>query len=147
MCGIATLLASWVWLRAAVQLAGAAYLIWLGVEVLRRAVHGTPMTDGAAEAPSGTAWRMGMQTSVTNPKSGAFWTSIFATTFPPHASVWLYAATLLMIAGLSAGWHLGLAVALSSASVQTRYRRLRRPIDILCGLILVSFGLRLATSR
>jgi threonine efflux protein len=52
-----------------------------------------------------------------------------------------------MIAGLSLGWHLGLAPVFTSARVQAGYQRLRGPIDAVSGTILVAFGVRLAFSR
>jgi threonine/homoserine/homoserine lactone efflux protein len=147
MCGLAALLAKADWLYAAVRLAGAVYLIWFGLRLLRGAFRGLPAPVHVAGTASGRIWRSGLLTSLTNPKSGAFWTSIFATAFPSSAPFWLYAAIALMIACLSAGWHIGLAVAFTSQGVRATYQRLRRPIDAICGFVLVGFGVRLAASR
>jgi threonine efflux protein len=146
MFGIAALLASAYWLYLAVRLAGAVYLIWLGLKLLLGAVRPATAQIATAMRPA-RAWRAGLITSLTNPKSGAFWTSVFATTFPTDAPAWMFVATAAMVAGLSLGWHLGLATVFTSARVQSGYQRLRRAINAVTGTILVAFGLRLALSR
>jgi threonine efflux protein len=136
------------WLYLAIRLAGASYLIWLGIRLLLGAVR--PATAQIASATAmrpARAWRAGLITSLTNPKSGAFWTSVFATTFPTDAPAWMFVASAAMIAALSLGWHLGLATMFTSARVQAGYKRMRRAIDGVPGAILVAFGLRLALSR
>ncbi len=145
MFGIAALLASADWLYLALRLAGAVYLIWLGLKLLLGAVRPATAQIATAMRPA-RAWRTGLITSLTNPKSGAFWTSVFATTFPTDAPAWMFVATAAMVAGLSLGWHLGLATVFTSARVQAGYQRLRRAINAVTGAILVAFGLRLALS-
>jgi threonine/homoserine/homoserine lactone efflux protein len=86
-------------------------------------------------------------TSLTNPKSGAFWTGIFASVFPAAAPPWIFVATAAIIAALSAGWHCGLAYFFSSQIVQTTYKRIRHWIDAVCGAFLIGLGLRLAATR
>jgi threonine efflux protein len=148
MFGVAALLASADWLYLAIRIAGAVYLIVLGIKLLLGAVRPATARIASATAMRPTrAWQAGLITSLTNPKSGAFWTSVFATTFPADSPAWMFVATAAMIAGLSLGWHLGLATVFTSARVQAGYQRLRRPIDAVSGAILVAFGLRLALSR
>ncbi|HEY0328851.1 MAG TPA: LysE family transporter [Rhodopseudomonas sp.] len=148
MAGVAAVLASSEWLCLAVRLVGAGYLMWLGVKLLLRAL--ARQDNEAQTVPAmnaAKAWRTGLLTSLTNPKSGAFWTSVFATTFPASAPIWFYLVTALTIAGLSLGWHLGLALLFTSKAVQARYHRMRRGIDAVCGVVLLGFGVRLAVSR
>jgi RhtB (resistance to homoserine/threonine) family protein len=147
MCGVAALLAKSHWLYAAVRLAGGFYLVWPGLRLLRGALRDVSTRVRVVEPASGKSWRSGLLTSLTNPKSGAFWTSIFATAFPSNAPLWLYVTIALMIACLSTGWHVGLAVAFTSRRVRASYQKLRRPIDAICGFVLVGFGVRLAASR
>ena len=49
-----------------------------------------------------------------------------------------------MIAGLSALWHLGIALLFSTERVHLAYRRLRCPVDVACGALLIALGIRLA---
>ncbi len=150
MMGVAAVLARVDWLYAAVRTAGALYLLWFGARLLWKAGPGHEASAAAGvQAPAGgrAALRTGLLTSLTNPKSGAFWTSVFAAVFPGDAPAWLYPATAALIAALSLGWHLTIASLFSMPRVQSAYRGLRRPIDALCGAILVALGLKIALGR
>jgi threonine/homoserine/homoserine lactone efflux protein len=149
MAGLATLLLHVSWLSLVLKLAGAAYLVWYGLTLLRNAGQkGAEVPAHSQHVPTpGRAFRTGLLTSLTNPKSGVFWTSVFATTLPVDAPVWVYVATALMIAVLSATWHVGIALVLMAGPMQAAYRRLRRPLDTACGTVLVVLVVRLALSR
>ena len=92
MVGVSALLATTEWLYTAVSFIGMAYLIWLGLKVLKGAFFFNGSNDEpiSAHMSSPRAWRTGLLTSMTNPKSGAFWTSVFATTVPVAAPIWFY---------------------------------------------------------
>ncbi|HTN97314.1 MAG TPA: LysE family transporter, partial [Nordella sp.] len=96
---------------------------------------------------TGQALKAGLLTSLSNPKSGAFWTGVFATTFPAAAPLWFHLTTAFLIASLSLGWHVGLALVFTSGHVQAGYQRVRRLINAACGGVLVALGLRLALER
>ena len=51
------------------------------------------------------AYRSGLFTCLTNPKSCAFWTSVFAAMLPAHVPLWFNGAVLETIGVLSAGWY------------------------------------------
>lgn len=149
MLGIAALLAKVDWLYTAIRLAGALYLIWFGGKLLLSAARPSAITQAADSGIRGTgqALKAGLLTSLSNPKSGAFWTGVFATTFPAGAPLWFHVTTALLIASLSLGWHVGLALVFTSGRVQAGYQRVRRLINAACGGILVALGLRLALER
>jgi threonine efflux protein len=149
MAGLAALLLHVSWLSLVLRLAGAAYLAWYGLNLLQSAAKkGAEVPHDTLHVPTiGRAFRTGLLTSLTNPKSGVFWTSVFATTLPVDAPLWVYVATALMIAMLSATWHVGLALVFTAGPIQSAYRRLRRPIDATCGTVLVLLGLRLGFGR
>jgi threonine efflux protein len=149
MAGLAALLLHLRWLSLVLKLAGAAYLAWYGLKLLRSAAKkGAEVQADTQYVPTtGHAFLTGLLTSLTNPKSGVFWTIVFATTLPVDAPLWVYVATALMIAMLSATWHVGLALVFTAGPIQSAYRRLRRPIDATCGTVLVLLGLRLGFGR
>jgi threonine/homoserine/homoserine lactone efflux protein len=73
MVGVAALLTTTEWLYMTVRLAGAGYLIWLGVKLLRNAFASRNFEGGSLEDMNAAkAWKTGLLTSLTNPKSGAF---------------------------------------------------------------------------
>ncbi|GLU34004.1 LysE family transporter [Trinickia caryophylli] len=90
------------------------------------------------------AYRSGLVTCMTNPKSCVFWTSVFAALFPAHPPLWFYGAVLAVIGSLSAGWYSSVALMFAAERTQRGYRRLRRPIDGLCGVALAGLGVKLA---
>jgi threonine/homoserine/homoserine lactone efflux protein len=71
-----------------IRLAGAAYLIWLGLHSIRAAVKGHSNTGtGSAASPVGLpprrAWRQGLLSSLGNPKLAVFFSSLL----PPFVPV------------------------------------------------------------
>jgi threonine efflux protein len=61
--------------------------------------------------------------------------------------LWVHVATALMLAMLSATWHVGIALVFTARPIQAAYRRLRRPIDAACGAVLVVLGWHLGLGR
>lgn len=104
----------------------------------------SPTDDAGAHL---RAWRRGLVTSLTNPKSCAFWTSVFATMMPTHAPLWFCGTVLATISLMSAGWYGSVALMFATERTQRGYRKLRRPIDALCGAALIGLGAKLAAER
>jgi threonine efflux protein len=151
MLGFATVLQRIEWLYEGIRIAGALYLIYFGFKLLRSSAKRGEAPDAALAAPPADdtrapfrAWRSGLVTCLTNPKSCAFWTSVFATMFPAHPPLWFYGVVLAMIASLSAGWYGSVALMFATERTQRGYRKLRRPIDGVCGTVLVALGAKLA---
>ena len=75
------------------RMVGAVYLIWLGGKMIWNA--GGPA--GSTEMPTENGWaaaRKGWLVTMTNPKSLAYYGSVFAVLLPTHAPVWVYAAAV-----------------------------------------------------
>jgi threonine/homoserine/homoserine lactone efflux protein len=149
MGGTAAILAHLTWLHTAIRLAGAAYLIWFGIRLLlsARAPADAPKRLVSIPTTGWGAFRSGLLTNLTNPKAGAFWTSVFGSIFPAHAPVWLFVVTGVMVPCISGGWYAIMSLAFGTEQVQRRYVALRRPIDAVCGTILLGLGASLAASR
>jgi threonine/homoserine/homoserine lactone efflux protein len=149
MAGVAALLAHVGWLYMAIRLGGAAYLIWFGAKLLLSARRSgdTAARMVAIPATPLRAYRAGLVTNLTNPKAGAFWTSVFSSMYPVHAPVWFAPMTLAIVVCISGGWYALIAFFFATDAVQRRYLRLRRTIDGLCGTLLVGLGVHLAASR
>lgn len=146
LAGLATLLAQYSWLASAVRLLGAVYLMWYGGRLLLAAAAPAPTRKrgvppcGTGSTPLG-AYRTGLLTGLTNPKSAAFWTSVFAAAFPAHAPAWLYLTTVLLIAVMSLAWHLGITLLFASRPLRAAYLRIERAINGIAGGALVGLGL------
>jgi threonine/homoserine/homoserine lactone efflux protein len=135
-------------LSVALRLAGAAYLVLSAIRAWRSA---TPPTGEAAEAgrvsrSSERALVGGLLTSLTNPKSALFWTSVFTSTLPANAPALLYVGVALLVTSLAAMWYVGLALAFSSWRLQPFVGRFRQSIQRAAALIQLGLGFRLAIS-
>jgi threonine efflux protein len=92
------------------------------------------------------SWLIGFLTNISNPKALAFFTSIFALLLPARPPLWLDAAILAGMVGISAGWFALVALLFSLAPVARVYRRAQRWIDAITGGIFVALGVRLAAN-
>lgn len=133
--GVAALLVASHPAFVALRIAGAAYLVWLGLSALLR-------RGGRHELVPrrGSPYRQGLLSNLSNPKMPVFFTSLlpqFGTSFAALALHGVAFATLTF------AW-LAL-VARAGHLIGTG--RVRRGIDVVTGVVLVAFGLRLATER
>ena len=137
----------------AVKLAGAAYLIFLGVQALVSSFSPRRSTAaaGAPVAGRGTPWtgfRQGLISNLGNPKMAVFFTSLLPQ-FSPGGNA-SFAALLLLgfiFCLMTLVWLTGYAIAVAKAGDFLRRPRIRRTIDAVTGAFFVAFGLRLATER
>lgn len=143
VAGLSALLNTFEYLATGLRVTGALYLVWYGVRLLRSALAFVPAAQSTG--PSATtqeSFRSGVFTSLTNPKSAAFWSSIFASTLPKQAPVWFLVLVCCLIAALSASWHLALGAVFARPKLQAAYLSVRRPIETVCGGALVALGVR-----
>jgi threonine/homoserine/homoserine lactone efflux protein len=146
--GIAALLVASEPAFLAVKFAGAAYLVWLGVQSLRAALRRTnpPRSQATARAPrtmaAATAYRQGVVSDLGNPKMAAFFTSLlpqFDTSFGGMLALGLVFCLITF------AWLALYATAVAKAGEVLRRPRLRRTIDALTGAVLIGLGVRIAT--
>ncbi|WP_116138258.1 LysE family translocator [Trinickia diaoshuihuensis] len=156
MLGLSAVLQRLEWIDTGVRVAGALYLIYFGLKLLRSSARRdlAPTASARAAQPvahDAAAWlrayRSGFVTCATNPKSCAFWTSVFAAMFPKHPPMWFYGAVFATVGSLSASWYCGMAFMFATERTQRGYRKLRRPIDAFCGAALVGLGAKLVAER
>jgi threonine/homoserine/homoserine lactone efflux protein len=134
----------------ALRMAGAAYLIWLGIQSLRAAWRPASASGGAAPAAqklsARDAFRQGLVTNLLNPKVGLFFLAFLPQFVDPGRSpAWLQ---MLLLGPLLPLMALGFfAVLIATASSATRRisagGRAARWMEGAAGLIFVGLGLRL----
>lgn len=147
--GLGLILAQVAWLYGAIRIAGALYLVYLGVKTLIGLRQPASSMDAAAMTMrSGwQAYQRGLMVGLTNPKAAAFFGSLFVTVLPAHAPLWVHAATIGIVASVSLGWFSAMAILFSTPRVQHGYTRLRKPIDAVMGTVLIGLGAKLAMDR
>lgn len=127
-----------------VKLAGAAYLVFLGVRTLLRAGQGEA-GGGPGRSTPGAAFRQGMLTDVLNPKVAVFFLSLlpqFVEPGPAFAGRLLVLVALFIAMGLA--WLIGYTYALHAAGAFLSRTHVRRAIESATGAVLVALGARLA---
>jgi RhtB (resistance to homoserine/threonine) family protein len=147
--GLGLILAQLAWLYGAIRVAGALYLIYLGIKML--AGLGKPAdpldTRAATSSSAFGAYRRGLFVGLTNPKGAAFFGGLFVTVLPAHAPLWVHAATVAVVSAVSLGWFNAMAVVFSMQRVQHGYGRIRKIVDGTMGTILIALGAKLALDR
>ncbi len=136
----------------ALRLAGAAYLVFLGVHALRDALRRRPARHHLLAGRSGAglsaaaACRQGVLSNLANPKMALFFTSLL----PQLAPGGSFAGLLLLglaFCSLTLAWLTAYAVVVAKAGDVLRRERVRRTLDAVTGAVLVAFGVRLAAER
>lgn len=148
--GFGLLIQQFFWLYEGIRLAGAAYLIYLGVRMFAGAFHAKPGIQDIAQAPrlsAGQAWRRGFLVGITNPKTATFFATLFVTLLPVGAPLWVYATLVGVVVCVTGAWMYLLASFFSVGMVRSVYARIRKPIDALMGAALVGLGVRMAIHR
>jgi threonine/homoserine/homoserine lactone efflux protein len=124
---------------------GAAFLIVLGIRSLLRR-RGAEAEQGDAEPRSGgvRGWRLGLVTSIANPKLAAFFVALFPQFLSPHAAVLPAALTMAgVIVAFDVLWFSSLTWLVDRAGALLR-PRLHRMLERLTGAVLIGLGARLA---
>lgn len=131
------------------RLAGAAYLVYVGWRMVRASRR--PADAGAEGAAAGRSvpggrspFLAGFATTLGNPKSAVFWTSVFALLVPAGAPVWFLAAAAALVTTQSLVWYATVAFVLSTPVARSHYRRLSVWLDRTAGAVMILLGLKLA---
>jgi threonine/homoserine/homoserine lactone efflux protein len=139
--GLAVVIAASAPLFFAIKIAGAGYLVYLGIRSLISALRRGEAT--ATAAPSlRSPLVQGFVSNLSNAKMVAFFISLLPPFAGPHPSL-----ALLLVLGfnfclLTLAWLVGYAFAVERMSRWLRLDRVRRAIDALLGTVLVGLGLR-----
>jgi leucine efflux protein len=150
VAGVAALLAAHPSAFAAIRWAGAAYLAWLGVGLLRS-------TGAPGEGPrlpvritAGREARQAFLITLLNPKAIVFYMAFFPLFLDPArpATVGTFAAMAATIAGLTFLYGLGVSVLVHRLAERVRANPgAVRWLNRIAGTAMVAFGIRVALDR
>ncbi|MFJ3666521.1 LysE family translocator [Streptomyces sp. NPDC090106] len=131
--------------------AGAAYLVWMGLRMLRDTFRGTSSDGPAAPDPAAGedtftgGWRQGTLTNLLNPKMGAFYVAVLPQFLPPgsnHFAMGLLLTAVHIVLGLV--WSAALIGFARVLHGWLRRPRARLVLDRVTGTVVAAFGVRLA---
>ena len=144
--GLTVVIEQGTWARHALQLAGGAYLLFLGVQTWRGAREPPPRPEAAGRDESPRRFYLrGLLTNLTNPKAAVFFGSVLAPTLGHAVSGWVRAAAVAIIVVDALLWHCLLALLFARPGVRELYARAKTVVDRLVGAALALLGLRLAS--
>jgi threonine/homoserine/homoserine lactone efflux protein len=150
--GVTALLLAWGPAFVAVRLAGAAFLIYLGVQALVAAARGGTARAAVAARAKGltprAALRQGLVSNLGNPKMAVFFTSLLPQFVPAGPTAFLSMLGLgLVFCCMTLAWLSVYAVLVGRAGHVLERPMLRRALDGAVGTVLVVFGIRLASQQ
>ena len=132
----------------AIKLAGAAYLVLLGVQSLLAARRGRRREredDDRVPLPPRTAFRQGLLSNLGNPKIAVFFASLLPQFVPAGSASFAAFLTLgFLFCTLGLAW-LSLYVVAVDRHRELVAGRVQRVLDAVTGTVFVALGLRLAT--
>ncbi len=148
LAGLGALLAAAPWLLSVLQIAGGAYLLWLGFSALRagvRALRGggapspDPLDDAhvpAEQRPGLTgAFLQGLFTNLSNPKAVIFFGAVFTRFIEPGMGFGQQALIVVVLAVCSIAWFGGVARGLGHPAFAGALHRAGPWIDAISGAI------------
>lgn len=138
-----------------IKLLGATYLVYLGLKLwwveLRAAFRHEPRIQATPahgarnrDEKLSRAYVRGLFTNLSNPKTAAFFVSLFAATIPAQAPVWFAATACVSVVLISVCWYCLVAVFASLGCLDPLARRFGRAVRLAAGGLFVDFGLKLA---
>ena len=146
LLGLSALFSHAGWLYGSLKLIGGCYLIYMGLNAIRMALFKHPAVVFDLEISGETrrgAFRKGLLTSFSNPKTAAFFGSLFLSTFPQQAPLWVHLVTIVTVIAVSIFWYGLVACFFSFHGIQSLYRRGHRWVEGTTAVLLSVLGGRL----
>jgi threonine efflux protein len=142
LVGLSALLVQHAWLAWAIRILGGAYLLWLGVKLLR-----TPKAQLLAEEATapvrGSPLAIGVLVTLTNPKAVVLFASVFATAVTAATPAWLMGLMVALVFLAALGWYAAVTLFISSPPVARRFQAARHRIERAAGACFVLLGGRI----
>lgn len=131
----------------AIKLAGAAYLVYLGVQSLLAARRGhAPDAPASARLGVTGAFRQGFASNLLNPKIAVLFTGLLPQ-FVARPSLLSLLALGMLFNAIGFVWLTAYAVATARGRAVLQRPRVRRWLDAATGVVLVGLGIRLAAEK
>ncbi len=147
LLGVGLLIQQSLWLFNLIKLAGAAYLIFLGIKMLRAKPANAEVLAEQPALSSLGALRTGFLTNVLNPKTTIFIVSLFMQVVQPQTPLAVQLGYGAFIVLAHAVWFSAVAIFFSTDSVRGRLLAVRHWIERVFGGLLVGFGMLLALTQ
>ena len=133
------------------KMCGAGYLAYCGVKMLRAALansYAEEISEGTSQRSIGKAFRTGLVTNLSNPKTAIFVTALFSAAMPQSLPLFPYGVMgVFLMMSISIAWYGLIALFFSSQRVSAMAKSIRRSIDTIAGVAFLLFAGKLVLSQ
>ncbi len=144
LLGLSAILVKYQWLTWAVRVLGGAYLVFLGIKLLRAKPQEIEL-DQATRPSRNRAVLFGFFVTLTNPKAIVLFASVFATAVTASTPAWLMGLMIALVTTSSLIWYSCVSLFMSSALVMRRFQRARHWIERMAGVCFIGLGGKVLT--
>jgi len=141
--GVVTLFNSATTTRTLLQIIGSLYLLYVAFRIWRTT---SSYSAGVTRLSDRSAFRTGLLTNLTNPKSPLFFVSIFSAALPSMPSPLMVVLAVLLAVFNALWWHLLVAFVFSHGLVQRAYERHRKALSRISSATIGVLGVSLLVS-
>lgn len=144
--GVAVMIQSSTMLFSIIRYAGALYLIWMGVSLLRSHPTDPTLEQDKQEQKHKTFFKDGLIVNLLNPKATFFLLSLFSQVVSPNttkATLTFYGLSMVVT---TFAWFSLVTLFLSSPLMQKKFRSYEQIFNKTMGSILILFGLKMLWS-
>jgi len=151
LLGVGALMHTTPWLLTVAKVIGGAYILYLGVSLLRSkpksAIEGEKTSEeSVVEQTLFKAFSTGFLTNATNPKATLFFLAIFTTIISAETPLQIQAFYGLWMCFVNALWFVIVALFFSSSKVRLLFMRMGHWFERTMGVVLILFAGRLMLS-
>ncbi|MFF9864046.1 LysE family translocator [Streptomyces sp. NPDC013953] len=146
MLGVGLLIAAHTALFTAIKLAGAAYLVYIGLRTFFARADVTVDLGTKAALSRWGALRTGFLTNVLNPKTTLFVVSTFTQVVGPDTPLWQQAGYGMFMSLAHLGWFALVALFFSRTRLRTSLLRAQKALNRTIGATLVGLGVTLGVT-
>jgi len=149
--GIAAIIAQSILLFNLIKYAGAAYLIYLGIQAWRSKGMGEAALEKALHNKEShknlsdwSALRSGFLTNLLNPKATMFFLAVFSQFIHPDTPAIVLSIYGITCISIITAWFCLVAIVLTHQKVRNIFLKATKAIDRTCGTLMIALGIKVA---
>lgn len=154
LAGIGIIISQSILLFNVIKIAGALYLIWIGIQGLC-SQKATPESENFNTGNNSNhnkinklkSFKQGFVTNLLNPKATLFFLSLFALVVDPATPLWIQIIYGVEMSIATVVWFSLLAVVFGGKKLRTKLFAVKHIIERAMGVVLVGLGIKVLTSK
>ena len=143
LAGLGALLAAWPQIALAMRIVCGLYLLWIGGQMIAASFQSSPDALVALPRTRTTAFWQGFITNLSNPKTIAHYSSVFAATGAFDLPLWAQALAVFLCPCVNFAWDSLLILLASGGLARALLKRFAKWLDRCAGTVMVAFGIKL----